>query len=87
MRTDLTYEGIATQRLFLRFLLRHSHMRPDLTYEGIATFSSITSELICTGAYMRTDLTYEGIATLNTFPLRIGAVGMRTDLTYEGIAT
>ena len=38
-------------------------MRTDLTYEGIATFSSITSELICTGAYMRTDLTYEGIAT------------------------
>jgi hypothetical protein len=39
MRTDLTYEGIATYHIFC-FAQFGIAMRTDLTYEGIATIAT-----------------------------------------------
>ena len=65
MRTDLTYEGIATYNMMILNLnVTFVYMRTDLTYEGIATIDSVVI-LSADLKDMRTDLTYEGIATLS----------------------
>ena len=84
MRTDLTYEGIATYTYaeFAKTKVGIDENWPDLRRDcDTITFSPKDKSMP-----MRTDLTYEGIATRIFILIQSGFI-MRTDLTYEGIAT